>query len=262
MSVKPKGVVALLLLGYFGACAYFGALDRCFESGGGWRRFSGCYYAERPTEPQRQTPTDADANAPAVLPGAEPGRELRRGQVVVRLVDSTHWRVEEGLDLEGDLWRIEIDHRGRLDTVPDIWVGRLPVLLSDSEITGVSYVEGDLRNGFRYLIGARRLDTIPLVGEIGSNWITPELSPNGRLIAYWALKGDGVGRIEIADWPGQGSTRTGPTQVVGGGDASPGFAHWRSADTLEYTIWVEEGKILKGWWTPSGFSPVDTTQGN
>jgi hypothetical protein len=263
MSVRAKGAVALLLLGYFGACWYFDALDRCFESGGGWRKFSGCYGAGEVGDPPEadpfRTPGDTDSAGRASSVGTGLLRESHRAQVVVRLVDSTHWRVEEGLDMEGDLWRIEIAQNGRLDTIPSIQVRELPVFESDSVVTGLSYVEGDLQSGYRYAVGRRQVDTIPLVDAIRREWITPDLSPGGRLVAYWRLTGDGEGRIEIAEWPSQQVVGGGPRQAVGAGDASPGMARWIASDTLEYVIWAEEGRVLKGRWSPTGFSVVDTT---
>lgn len=263
MSVRARWLAALFVSAGGIWLARSEAVDRCLDSGGRWVGGYGCelhFTDAAPAQTTAETPP-ALASKSKVDPIPTEPRERTRGPIRLRLVDSTHWEVEMGMDDSGDLWRVEVTANGKSDTIPGILVVDLPIFRSDSELTGLQWNQGDLISGFRYRPGAVAATVIPLIEAIRRRWIAPELSPDGRSIAYWALIDDGEGRVEVADWPGQGVVRRGPIQVVGGGDASPGVLRWIAADTVEYGVWAEGGRVLKGKGGSWGFGPVDTTQG-
>lgn len=260
MSARKGWILgALIPVAASGALCYLAGTDHCLDGGG---RVGGSPFCQTSAKAVPEVDGESGTEqATVVQTSAIPiPRELRHGEVTLRMVDSLIWRVEEGLEMEGVLWRLEIERAGRFDTIPDIRIRDIPVLVADTVVTGLAYREDDLLFGFRYRIGKGRLDTIPLGDEPDARSVIPEISPDGRYIAYWALKGAGEGRIEIADWPAQARIIGGPIQVVGGTDASLGGVHWVAADTLEYAIWVEGGLMVRGRWSPSGFGPVDTIQ--
>lgn len=256
MSVRKVWILrALLLLGGLGSCWYLRATRNCFEGGGGWHPLTGCYANElQPSAAPAPTPVRAPESTTG---GAQPGpaRAYVTPRVAVRLVDSTGWEEE---DAQGTLWRIEVAAAGRIDTIPEVLTDALPVVVTDSVLFGFSFDHRQIVSGFEYRIAKRDLLTFETPENEFRGWfVHPEISPDGRFVAWWTLLDDGVGRIEIHEWPGRVLRAFSPDQTVGGGDADLGGMRWIDRDSLEYLI-SGEGVEYHGKGTIAGFGPMDT----
>lgn len=264
MSVRARWLAALLLLVVAGLLRYLAAGHDCFEAGGGWQSWSGCHAiagqedGASGTRAAATLPPSGRDSAHAPEPPPVPVSYVGRG-LVVRLIDSTHWRVEEGLDMEGTLWRVEVSAGGHTDTIPEVRTDALPVIVGDSLLFGFSLDQHQIVAGFEYRVARRDQLTFETPEfEFRSWFVHPEISPDGQHVAIWNLLDDGVGRIEIHEWPGKVLESFSPEEQVGGGDADLGGIRWIAPDTLEYGILGEAGKVYHGTGTPHGFGPVDT----
>ena len=170
----------------------------------------------------------AAACHPSPAPGPVPASAPR-----VQLVDSTVWESEE----DGwTLWRLEVRHGPRVDTIPGVLTDVLPILVGGSRLLGFHY-HGDSFGAFEYDLGTRALRRDWLPDDLHPAFSAAAFAPDGRHIAYVVVPGDGTGYAVARTWPGREVVWRGATVEVPATDAAGGNqVRWLSPDTAEVVI--------------------------
>ena len=170
----------------------------------------------------------AAACRPPPNPGPVPALPPR-----VQLVDSVAWESESDA---GTLWRVEVRHGSRVDTIPGVLTDALPIVVAGSRVLGFRY-DDDSFGAFEYDLDTRvvRRDSLP--GDLHPVVSTPAFAPDGRHIAYVVVPGDATGYAVVRTWPGCELVWRSAAVEVPATDAAGGTqVRWLSPDTAEVVI--------------------------
>jgi hypothetical protein len=159
--------------------------------------------------------------------------------VRVALVDSIPYQTD--LD-DGFLRRVEVRTAAHVDTIPNVLTPLRPIIFPDGRVMGFDYQGADLVRGFAWDPVRRALEPIELPDDADRWFTAPAFSPDGRHLAYVALR-EGFGRgIVRRDARGDVVVRTDWVEIPAT-DAAINFARWTDAETFE--IFVDVGET--GW---------------
>jgi len=156
---------------------------------------------------------------------------------VVQLVDSVAWED----DADGwTVWRVEVRHGARVDTVPGVLTDELPLLVGGTRLLGLTYRQGEVAEGFAYDLGSRTLRRDSLPSDLNPFFSAPAFSPDGLHIAYVVIPGDETGYAVVRTWPGRELVwRSAAVQVPATDAAGGAGVRWTSPDMAE--AWIETG---------------------
>jgi hypothetical protein len=170
---------------------------------------------------------------PRSAPGPAPAA------VRVALVDSVPYETEMH---DGFLRRVEVRTAARVDTIPHVLTPLLPIVAPDGTVMGFDYQAADLVRAFAWDPARRSLRPIELPDDADRWFTTPAFSPDGRHLAYVALR-EGFGRGMVRRGArGRVVVRTDPVEIPAT-DAAINFARWTDAQTFE--IYLDVGET--GW---------------
>ena len=159
--------------------------------------------------------------------------------VRVALVDSVPYQTE--LE-DGFLRRVEVRTAAHVDTIPSILTPFLPIVAPDGTVMGFDYLAADLVRAFAWDPARRALEPLELPGDADRWFTAPAFSPDGRHLAYVALR-EGFGRgIVRRGVRGQVVVRTDSVEIPAT-DAAINFARWTDVQTFE--IFIDVGET--GW---------------
>ena len=151
--------------------------------------------------------------------------------LVVAFADSVPYLDEMG---GGALHRIAVGRGSNADTLDDVLVDVLPVLMADSAITGLGFnKDGSQRAPFIYLPdrGELRWLRTPVGLDASWNGAAWALSPNGQLFAY--VRRDSLGPVGVVTtWPDQKVILTTPRGTGYPSDVSYDHIAWFERDSF------------------------------
>lgn len=177
--------------------------------------------------------------AAACTPPARTAPAPAPAAVRVALVDSVPYQTE--LE-DGFLRRVEVRTAARVDTIPYVLTPLPPIVAADGRVMGFDYQAADLVRAFAWDPARRALEPLALPDDADRWFTAPAFSPDGRYLAYVALR-EGFGRgIVRRGARGEVVVRT-DSLAIPATDAAINFARWTDADTWE--IFIDVGET--GW---------------
>lgn len=164
--------------------------------------------------------------------------DLAEGRYTAALVDSIRW---ETLDAQATLWRVEVRSDSAVDTIPGVLTDRRVVVVPLSGVEGFAFdtLRGGITHGFRYDPSKRRVTKIVIAEDLAEPMAEPELSPDGRHVAYVAYRGT-TARAVVRLFPRGRIVASGPEISVPAGDYAANDAGWTSPDS--FTVFVDLGQ--------------------
>jgi hypothetical protein len=131
---------------------------------------------------------DNGAPVPAVA-GPQMPAPVGGGGVRVAIVDSVAWARE---DADGVLYKIAVSADGRADTIPNILVEDLPIVVGDTIVLGITFDEDKVDSLFQYAIRSRSLAKRPLPADVNWDFSGISLSDDARSLGYVVQSGEYV----------------------------------------------------------------------
>ncbi|MGZ8377181.1 MAG: hypothetical protein ACXW61_04730 [Gemmatirosa sp.] len=148
------------------------------------------------------------------------------------LVDSVPYENELA---DGVLRRVAVRAAGRVDTLPGILAAAAPVVVGDSVVVGVQARENLVEGLYAHDVRTRQTRMLPAPPD----WVphaVPELSPDGRHLAYLTQAPTGEGHGVVATVPAGRVVYRGPPATMLETDAGVDAVRWEDAGRFAIRI--------------------------
>ena len=164
--------------------------------------------------------------------------DLAQGRYTAALVDSFTWKTE---DAQATLWRVEVRSDSAVDTIPGVLTDRRVVVVPLSGVEGFAFdtARARITHGFRYDPSRRRVTEIVIARDLAGPTAEPDLSPDGRYVAYVGRRGT-MDRAVVRLFPRGRIVASGPEIAVPPGDYAVNGAAWTSPDS--FTVYIDLGQ--------------------
>lgn len=164
--------------------------------------------------------------------------DLAEGRYAAALVDSFTWKTE---DAQATLWRVEVRSDSAVDTIPDVLTDRRVVVVPLAGVEGFAFdtARAGITQGFRYDPTKQRVTKIVIARDLAEPFAEPELSPDGRHVAYVAYRGGRASAV-VRLFPRGRIVVRGPEIAVAAGDYAANDAAWTSPDS--FAVYIDLGQ--------------------
>ena len=138
--------------------------------------------------------------------------------------------------VEGYLQRVAVEHDRGIDTIENSATHYQPIIQGDSIVYGLRYDEDRVIGAFVYRVQTRTTKELSIPEDLFA-YGHPELSPDGKHLAYLSRMGDNGGRFNIVAWPQRTPVFRGqPIQLL---ETDAGVDHIEWLDAKRFTALID-----------------------